>query len=65
MSRLLDVLEVNFEKDALVSGCFILAKVEVGTSVTACNNPLVYFVNKEPKITGSGENFLIEFQDKI
>ena len=61
LSRLLAVLEVNFENDALVSGCFSQAKVEVGTSVTACNSPLVYFVNKEPKITGSGDNFLIEF----
>ena len=48
MSRLLAVLEVNFESDASVSGCFSQAKVEVGTSVTACNNLLVYFVNKEP-----------------
>ena len=61
MSRLLAVLEVNIENNALVSGCFSEAKVEVGTSVTVCNSPLVYFVNKEPKITGSGEKFLIEF----
>ena len=57
MSILLSILEVNFENDALVSGCFSYAKVEVGSSVIACNSPLVSFVNKEPKITGSGKNF--------
>ena len=57
MSTVLAVLEVNFKNDALVSGCFSQAKVEVGTSVIACNSPLVYFINKEPKITGGGNNF--------